>query len=121
MKMTYNQAVEAIDEFMNTSLCVSGEVEGKAREALEYLKSFKWHPVTGDGDDLPATDENGESDLVMISFDNFGIPIFGVYTKDDDGRGAFHDENDGGYEQRTLGSYGLIVNAWAPLPDKYNE
>lgn len=59
----------------------------------------------------PDTDE-----YIMLSFENFSIPIIGRYEEDTEG-GAFY----AGDEEETLVSHGLIVNAWRKLPEPYRE
>lgn len=57
----------------------------------------------------PDTDE-----YIMLSFENFSIPIIGRYEEDAEG-GAFY----AGDEDESLVSHGLIVNAWRQLPEPY--
>ena len=54
---------------------------------------------------------------ILLSLDNFQIPLFGRYEEDEDGGGAYYicDENE------SCSSKGLIVNAWMPLPEPYKE
>lgn len=53
-------------------------------------------------------------DYILLSFENFSIPIIGRYKEDAEG-GAFYAGN----EDETLVSHGLIVNAWRRLPEPY--
>ena len=76
-------------------------------------KNAGWIPIEKE---LPDVDEDGCSDLVLISFSNVPVPTIGRYIEDAEG-GAFHD----GDEERTLASCGLVVNAWMPLPENYKE
>ena len=73
-----------------------------------------WVPVS---ERLPEVDEDGYSDYILISLENFSLPVIGQYVIDQDGDGSFHE----GDEERTLLSYGLFVNAWMPLPKPYRE
>ena len=59
----------------------------------------------------PETEE-----YILISFENFSIPIVGRYEDDDNG-GAFY----AGDEDETLVSQGMFVNAWRPIPKPYND
>jgi len=76
-------------------------------------KNAGWIPIEKE---FPDVDEDGLSDLVLISFSNASVPTIGRYIEDAEG-GAFHD----GDEERTLASYGFVVNAWMPLPENYKE
>lgn len=85
-----------------------------AIEALKQQKKKRWIPVT---ERLPDLDEEGYSEKLLISFDNFSLPAIGEYRQDPDGSGAWYE----GDCDETLLSYGLIVNAWMPLPEQYKE
>ena len=56
------------------------------------------------------------SKYVLVSFENFPLPMIGKYTVDDDG-GTFRidDEDDSFLE------HNLYVNAWMELPKRYKE
>ena len=57
------------------------------------------------------------SKYVLVSFENFAIPMIGIYTVDDDDGGTFRisDKDDSFLE------HGLYVNAWMELPERYEE
>ena len=65
---------------------------------------------------LPPVNEYGDSDYVLLSFDNADFPCIGQYRKDRDG-GAWYD----GDSMKPLIKWGLIVNAWMPCPKPYRE
>jgi len=77
-------------------------------------KNVGWIPID---EKLPDVDEDGCSDYILISFENWSLPTIGMYVVDENGDGAFH----GSDEERTLASYGFVVNAWMPLPENYKE
>lgn len=58
-------------------------------------------------------------DFILLSFDNFSIPMIGRYEELEDGGGSFYlgdcDEDD------TCMANNLFVNAWMPLPEPYRE
>lgn len=81
---------------------------------IKALERTRWIPVS---ERLPEVDEDGDSDYILISLENFSFPVIGRYAIDQDGDGSFHE----GDEERTLLSYGLFVNAWMPLPKPYRE
>ena len=60
---------------------------------------------------LPEDDK-----YILLSFENFSLPLVGRYDEDTEG-GAFYlgdcDEED------TCISMDLLVNAWMPLPEPY--
>lgn len=71
-------------------------------------KENGWIPV---GERLPDPGK-----YVLVSFENFTLPMIGIYTVDDDG-GTFRvdDEDDSFLE------HNLYVNAWMELPERYKE
>ena len=81
------------------------------------MSEMKWTPIEPDDpDSFPPVDEEGYSEKILISFANFSIPCVGEYRTDGEG-GVFYD----GDCDESLLSYGLIVNAWMPLPKCYRE
>lgn len=81
---------------------------------MECMKSMakkpefgRWIPV---GEMLPDSDE-----YILLSFDNFTLPDIGRYEVGSDGSGAFYPGDD----DKSYVSYGLFVNAWMPLPERY--
>ncbi len=53
---------------------------------------------------------------VLLSFDNFSMPLIGRYEEDEEG-GAFYIGDD----EESCISQDLIVNGWMPLPEPYRE
>ena len=73
------------------------------------IEEHSWIPVE---ERLPEEDE-----YVLMSFENFTLPIIGRYEKDNDGGGAWYTGDDDGCD--TCSSQDLFVNAWMPLPKPY--
>lgn len=61
---------------------------------------------------LPDPDE-----YVLVSFENFSLPMIGRYTVDDDDSGTFRI----GDEEESFVQHDLFVNAWMPLPAAYQD
>lgn len=76
--------------------------------ALLTVPMHSWIPVS---EKLPDEDE-----YVLMSFENFTLPIIGRYEKDNDG-GAWYAGDDDGCD--TCSSQDLFVNAWMPLQKPY--
>lgn len=78
-------------------------------ENMDGEKENGWIPVS---ERLP---EPGK--YVLVSFENFTLPMIGIYTVDDDDGGTFRisDEDDSFLE------HDLYVNAWMELPERYKE
>ena len=84
----------------------------KAKKIVEkYKGNTGWIPVE---QRLPEND-----DFILLSFDNFSIPMIGRYEELEDGGGSFYlgdcDEDD------TCMANNLFVNAWMPLPKPFRE
>lgn len=107
-KNLLSEAMEKLAEFEEKEKC------GEWLDAIELakiaiaLQSQKWIPCS---ERLPE-----EEEYILLSFAN--------YTGLDIGRYENDGENDKFYpgdEEETYASYGLIVNAWMPLPEPYRE
>lgn len=66
-----------------------------------------WIPVD-DNSEMPKDNE-----YVLLSFDNFSVPMVGRYERKRDGGGSFYLGDD---EESCL-DHTLFVNAWMPLPN----
>lgn len=93
------------------------EYEDTGLEPAEVLQLKKeseerrWIPVA---ERLP---ESGK--YVLMSFENFTLPLIGRYEVNDEGDGAWYlGDND---EGDTCCSVELFVNAWMQLPEPYWE
>lgn len=66
---------------------------------------------------IPITEKFPENDTyILLSYDDFTLPDIGRYEEDEQGGAFFPGDDD-----TSCISYGLIVNAWKPLPEKYKE
>ena len=79
-----------------------------AKEIIRKHMNDEWISVK---ERLPEDDK-----YILLSFENFSLPLVGRYDEDTEG-GAFYlgdcDEED------TCISMDLLVNAWMPLPKSY--
>lgn len=89
------------------------EAEAKARQLRNQRKRLEsgWIPVT---ERLP---EN--SDYVLMSFENFSLPLVGRYVDDGKLGGAWYLGDC--FDEDTCLANDLFVNAWMPLPKPYRE
>lgn len=74
--------------------------------------------LSGNGGWTPV-DEGSPSDdrYVLLSFENFSVPIVGRCEHFEDGSCAYY----AGDEDESLISQELFVNAWMELPGKYRD
>lgn len=63
---------------------------------------------------IPAEEPPKNSNYILLSFENFTVPLVGRYEEDQDG-GAYYIGDD----QESCISEDIIVDAWQPLPEPY--
>ena len=100
-----DELIERLAEYENTGMRPQEIYRMKAGTILKAMEK-QWIPIE---ERLPETD-----DYILISFENFSIPIVGRYEVDEEG-GAFYEGDD----DLTCASYELFANAWMPLPEPY--
>lgn len=103
-----DELVAALAAYENIELTPQEIYELKAGTILKVIGN-QWIPVE---ERLPEG-----NDYVLMSFENFSLPLVGRYECDGDGSGAWYlgdcDEED------TCVSNDLFVNAWMPLLEPY--
>lgn len=83
------------------------------QKAVEFYKKMQWIPA----ENPPEVDEEGYSEYILLNFANAPVCEIGKYIKDRDGGGAYYVGDD----EKSCSGYGLFVNAWMPLPERYRE
>lgn len=104
---THKKQCEELDEYKKL-----GTLE-EIRDAVDaqYTNVGKWIPAYNP----PETDETEMSDYLLLSFENFPVPLVGRYELDEEGNAAYY----AGDSEDSCISQGLFVNAWMPLPEPY--
>ena len=73
---------------------------------IHALKETQW---------IPCSEKMPEDEYyILVSFENSTMPDIARYEENDEG-GTFYPGDD----EKSYSSYGLIVNAWMPLPESY--
>ena len=89
---------------------VTLKIYAELKERLDSMPAFEpqtqWVPIS---ERLPDPDT-----YVLLSFENFSLADIGRYERDEAG-GAFYP----GEEDRSYASFGIFVNAWMPLPERW--
>ena len=75
---------------------------------IHALKETQWIPCS---ERMPE-----EEEYILLSFANYTGLDIGRYENDGE-----NDKFYPGVDEETYASYGLIVNAWMPLPEPYRE
>lgn len=83
----------------------------KCKELAEEKKKHRWIPCS---EQIPEDDK-----YILMSFENYSLPLVGRYGKDCEMGGAFYIGDCDGDD--TCIANNLFVNAWRPLPDPYRE
>ena len=111
----YLKLKEEVDQLRqeNTNLRIKLRICESGCGVKEKICREGWIPVD---ERLPEHDEDGYSTYVLASFSNFTMPAICVceWTT---GEPYWHE----GDEEKTLEEYGLIVNAWQPLPKPWRD
>ena len=66
---------------------------------------------------IPSEEPPESGKYVLLSFENFSIPLVGQYKEDEEGAGAFYIGDD----EESCISQDIIVNAWMALPELYKN
>ena len=82
--------------------------EKSKEKIINALQKSGWIPIT---ERYPKNDN-----FILLSFDNFSLPMIGRYEEYENG-GAFYL----GDEDIPCSKQDLFVNAWQPLPEPYKE
>lgn len=105
MMVNKDGVAEVYDDTYDITIHCTSEEEQK--RCKKILNGDRWIPV----EERPPESEN----YVLLSFENFSIPMVGRYEADEEGGGKFYI----GDEEESCMSQNLIVNAWMPLPKPY--
>ena len=82
-------------------------------KAPENYCDILWHVIEAENPKtFPPTDEH-----ILLNFSNFTLPCIGRCEGNEDEGFTFFEGDD----EKSLASYGLFVNAWMPLPTRYEE
>lgn len=100
-----DELVERLAEYENTDLMPQDVIALKAGTILRSI-GRDWTLI-----DQPPEDD----DYILLSFSNYTLPLVGRYEADEDGGGAYYVGDD----ETSCSRHGLYVNAWMPLPKRY--
>lgn len=115
MILTFNddRTLREYKEPYATVDCATEEDFEFIKKAAEFYKKMQWIPA----ENPPEVGEEGYSEYILLNFANTTVHEIGQYVVDKDGGGAYYVGDD----DKSCSSYGIIVNAWMPLPERYKE
>ena len=108
--LAYEETGLTPEEVEERTYCTMGtpcEFQSRTAEDMNVPANEGW---------ILAEEPPETEDYILLSFDNFTLPMVGRYEKDQEG-GAYYL----GDEEETCLSYDLYVNAWQPLPAPYRR
>lgn len=82
-----------------------------AYHVFDYIKD---QPKIGEW--IPADEPPRNNNYILLSFENFSLPMVGRYEDSEDGGAYYLGDCD---EADTCIANDLFVNAWMPLPKPY--
>ena len=86
----------------------------------EEIKELRENGKTSEHRWIPVEERLPEDDnYILLSFENFSLPLVGRYESDSDGGGTFYLGDCVGED--TCIWQNLFVNAWMPLPEPYRR
>ena len=95
------------------------ETRAKAEQLIRQRNRLESHTVSEPGW-IPVTERLPENDsYVLMSFENFSLPLVGRYVDDEELGGAWYLGDC--IDEDTCLANDLFVNAWMPLPEPYRE
>lgn len=95
------------------------ETRAKAEQLIRQRNRLESHTVSEPGW-IPVTERLPENDsYVLMSFENFSLPLVGRYVDDEKLGGAWYLGDC--FDEDTCLANDLFVNAWMPLPEPYRE
>lgn len=83
------------------------EICAELQKLIDDLDSCMWNPVE---ESVPT-----DGRYILLSFENFTLPVVGRYQEEEDGSGAFYVGDD----DISCLNYGLFINAWMEIPKRY--
>ena len=107
MRYTEYHAGKAVIKDKN-KLSEAMEKLARLEDAEEKDRLCQWIPCS---ERMPE-----DESYILVSFENSTMPGIARYEENDEG-GTFYP----GDEEETYAHYGLIVNAWMPLPTPYEK
>ena len=115
MQAVFEKIIEKLEEKQDIFLYEDSDYgEGKYNAFDEAIEIVKQETEQYNNGWIPCSEPPENDRYVLLSFENFSVPMVGRYEEDENG-GAFYVEDD----DETCVSQDMFVNAWMNLPAPY--
>ena len=116
MNKEFEKIIEKLEELHERYINQYGAigVNPMAFSVKECMEIVKQEAEQYNNGWIPCSEPPENDRYVLLSFENFSVPMVGRYEEDENG-GAFYVEDD----DETCVSQDMFVNAWMNLPAPY--
>ena len=115
MQAVFEKIIEKLEEKQDIFLYEDSDYgEGKYNAFDEAIEIVKQETEQYNNGWIPCSEPPENDRYVLLSFENFSVPMVGRYEEDENG-GAFYVGDD----DETCVSQDMFVNAWMNLPAPY--
>lgn len=115
MQTVFEKIIEKLEEKQDIFLYEDSDYgEGKYNAFDEAIEIVKQEAEQYNNGWIPCSEPPENDRYVLLSFENFSVPMVGRYEEDENG-GAFYVGDD----DETCVSQDMFVNAWMNLPAPY--
>ena len=115
MQTVFEKIIEKLEEKQDIFLYEDSDYgEGKYNAFDEAIEIVKQETEQYNNGWIPCSEPPQNDRYVLLSFENFSVPMVGRYEEDENG-GAFYVGDD----DETCVSQDMFVNAWMNLPAQY--
>lgn len=125
MQTVFKKIIEKLEEEkMSYFLTIANTGDEKLDYAYEKvgnaldkaIEIVKQEAEQYNGGWIPCSEPPKDGKYVLLSFDNFSVPMVGRYEEDENG-GAYYIGDD----MEPCITHDIFVNAWKPLPQPYTK
>lgn len=102
-----NKLIERFKQLKGVDSLANMFISDVIRVIKKQPKIGEWIPA-----DKPPKDDN----YILLSFENFSLPLVGRYEKDEEGGAYYVGDCDG---EDSCVANDFLVNAWMPLPEPF--
>lgn len=116
MQTVFEKIIEKLEENQTIVFNLGG---GKPKQSIDLERAIeivKQAVAEYNNGWIPASEPPKTDKYVLLSFENYNIPLVGRYDAYYNGGAYYIGDCDG---EDTCVAYGLFVDAWQPLPPKY--